>query len=114
MYKELVVGDKTYKLRLTTMALLNIEKALGYNPISLFINMSMDSIPKLKDLLIVFHGMLQPLQHGITFEDACNIFDEYSEEGHTQFDLIPLFMDVFVDGGFLQSDEEEEDNSKNA
>ena len=36
--------------------------------------MSMDSIPKLKDLLIVFHGMLQPLQHGITFEEASTVF----------------------------------------
>jgi hypothetical protein len=113
MYTEFVVGDKVYKLRLTTLSLINIEKALGYNPVQLFIKMKMDEIPKLKDLLIILQGMLEPLQHGTTFEKTCEIFDKYTESGNTQFDLIPLFLQVFTDAGFLR-DEEEEEEVKNA
>ena len=113
MFYELEVGDTVYKLRLTTRALVSIEKALGYNPIQMFMNIDRDNIPKLSEILIMLHGMLISLQHGITLDKVYDIFDKYTEEGHTQFDLIPIFMEVFTMSGFM-SNAEEETELKNA
>ena len=115
MFYELVIGDTVYKLRLTTRALLQIEKNLGYNPIQMFMNIGRNNIPKLSEIMIILNGMLSSLQHGITLEKTYDIFDKYTEEGHTQFDLIPIFMEVFTMSGFMSSaDDEEEIESKNA
>ena len=113
MYYELQVGDKVYKLRLTTRALLQIEKNLGYNPIQMFMGITKDNIPKLADILIILHGMLTSLEHNITMEKTCDIFDQYTEDGHTQFDLIPVFVEVFTMAGFMTANDEEEAESKN-
>ena len=115
MFYELEIGGVVYKLRLTTRALVTIEKELGYNPIQMFMNIAKDNIPRLADILIIFHGMLISLQHGITLDKTYDIFDKYTEEGHTQFDLIPVFSEVFTMGGFMSNAEEEEvEESKNA
>ena len=111
---KIEINGEEYTLRLTTANLLDIEEKLGYNPIGLFIGMRTDKLPKLKDLLIVLHGSMQSLNHGISFAKVCELFDQWCQEGHNQFDLIPIFLDVFVEGGFLNAEAEEEDEPKNA
>ena len=81
MFYELEVGDTVYKLRLTTRALITIEKELGYNPIQMFMNIGRNNIPKLYEIMIILHGMLISLQHGITLDKTYDIFDKYTEEG---------------------------------
>ena len=109
---KIEINGEAYPLRLTTTNLIDIEEKLGYNPIEIFMGMRADKLPKLKDMLIVLHGSLQSLNHGINFIKTCELFDKWCQEGHNQFDLIPLFLDVFTESGFLNGEEEEE--SKNA
>lgn len=102
MYTEFEAGGRTYQLRLTTHGCIQLEKKLGANPLQLFMGIDDDVLPKLSDILIVLHAVLQPLNHGITFEDVCGIYDDYIAEGHTLWDLIPLLIEVFKGAGFLE------------
>ena len=111
MYKEFTVGDRTYKLRLTNKGIENVEKAIGYNPLQMFMGIDNDILPKVSDMITVLHQMLQPYEHGISRNDTFEIFDAFIADGHTMWDLIPVLIDVFREAGFLPKDED--DDSKN-
>ena len=38
LYTELFIGEESFKLRLTTKASVALEKALGYNPITMLMD----------------------------------------------------------------------------
>lgn len=101
MFTELIIGGNAYKLRLNTKASVALEKALGYNAISMFMDIDNGVMPKLGDILIVLHAMLQPMNHGITQDKVYDLFDKYVEEGHNMYDLIPLFVEVFQESGYM-------------
>lgn len=113
MFTELIIGEKSYKLRLNTKASVALEKALGYNAISMFMEIDNGVMPKLGDILIVLHAMLQPMNHGISQEKVYDLFDQYVEEGHNMYDLIPLFIEVFQESGYMPAakDAETADNT---
>ena len=110
MYTEFTAGNRTYKLRLTTMGVVQLEKKLGYNPLQMFMGIDDDVLPKLGDMLTVLHTVLQPLNHSVTFEDTCDIYDAYIADGHTMWELVPLIIEVFKDAGFLEKDDTEPKN----
>ena len=110
MYTEFEVGNRTYKLRLTTMGVVQLEKKLGYNPLQMFMGIDNDILPKLGDMLTVLHQMLQPYNHGITFEETCDIYDSFIAEGHAIWDLMPVFIEAFKDSGFLPKEDAEPKN----
>lgn len=118
MFTTIEIGGVEYKLRLTTRQSIALEKALGYNPISMLMEMDNDVMPKLGEVLIILHSMLQPLQHGITMDKVYEIFDEYVADGHSMFDLIPYFIEVFKQSGYITDAAEGasadvEENAKN-
>lgn len=110
MYTEFTAGNHTYKLRLTTQGTISLEKKLGYNPLQMFMGIDEDVLPKLSDMLIVFHQMLQAYTHGISFEEACEIYDTFIEDGHNIWDFVPVLIEAFIESGFLPR---EEDSPKN-
>lgn len=112
MYTELTIGNETYKLRLTTRNSIALERALGYNPITMFMNMESGAMPKMGDMLIILHSMLQSLHHGISIDKTYDLFDDYVAEGHNLFDLVPVFIEVFQNSGYMSKGnvEEEEKN----
>lgn len=112
-FTELEIGNEVYKLRLNTRGIVALEKALGYNPLEMLLKIDAGEMPKLTDVIIVLHSMLQALQHGITIDKTYDIFDEYSASGKTMFDLIPVFIEVFQNCGFLQTNSAEEETEKN-
>lgn len=101
MFTELIIGGDSYKLRLNTKASVALEKALGYNAISMFMDIDNGIMPKLGDILIVLHAMLQPMNHGISMDKVYDLFDRYVDEGHNMYDLIPLFVEVFQESGYM-------------
>lgn len=105
MYTELKVGDRTYKLRLTTQGCVRLEKKLGANPLQMFMKIDEDVLPKVGDMLIVLHQMLVTYEHGISEDDVYDIFDAYIAEGNTVWDLIPILVETFIDGGFLSKED---------
>lgn len=111
MYTELIIGKDSYKLRLSTKRAVDLERALGFNPLQIFFDVNNGKLPKLSDLMIMLQYFLQDMQHGIKLEDAYDIYDRYVADGHNMFDLIPLFIEVLKESGFMA---EEVDESKNA
>ena len=112
-YTELNIGNETYKLRLTTRASVSLEKALGYNPLSMFMAIERGEMPKLGDMLIILHAMLQPLHHGINLDKTYDLFDNFVAEGHNLFDLVPIFVEVFQESGYMAKANEIEVDEKN-
>jgi hypothetical protein len=106
MLTELNIGGNTYQLRLNTKASIALEKALGYNAISMFMEIDNGVMPKLGDILIVLHAMLQPMNHGLSQDKVFELFDEYVAEGHNMYDLIPLFIEVFQEAGYMPTAKE--------
>lgn len=110
LYTELKVGEEIFKLRLNTKNSIMLERALGYNPITLFMDIEKGKMPKLNDILIIFHSMLQTYQHGMSMDKVYEVFDAYAEkEGKSMFDLIPVFMEVFQQSGYITKAENEEE-----
>lgn len=110
LYTELKVGEEIFKLRLTTKNSITLERSLGYNPITLFMDIEKGKMPKLNDILIILHSMLQTYQHGYDMNKVYELFDAYAEkEGKSMFDLIPVFMEVFQQSGYITKAENEEE-----
>lgn len=105
--KEITIKDKTYQLKLNTRAIVNIEKRLGTNPLNIFMEAAENKIPSIASLMIMFHGMLEPFNHGIKLEDTYDLYDEYCDEGHTIVDFINVLVEVFKEAGFIPEDNNE-------
>ena len=101
LYTELPIGEEIFKLRLNTKNSLMLERALGYNPISLLMDIDKGKMPKLADILIILHAMLQTFQHGYDMNKVYDLFDKYCEDGKSMFDLIPVFVEVFEQSGYI-------------
>ena len=106
MFTELTIGNETYKLRLTTRTSVSLEKALGYNPLTMFMAMDNGNMPKMTDMLIILHSMLQSMHHGISLDKTYDLFDEYVADGHNLFDLVPVFIEVFQESGYMSKTDE--------
>lgn len=125
LYKILTVGEKEYKLKLTTSSTILIEDKLGGNILDPIMGMNATApvdgkgninmkkmnkipLPSLKYLVTVLWGSLQKYQHGMTFDKVCDLVDEYIENGKSQMDLFSEVMDLLTEGGVLGNPEEKE------
>lgn len=114
MYTELIVNGETFKLKLNTRASVQLEKALGYNPITMLMDIDNGIMPKLGDVLLILQACLQAYHHGYNLEKTMDLFDKYVEDGNSMFDLIPLFIEVFQQSGYItKGGDSEEEAEKN-
>lgn len=113
LYTELQIGSEVYKLRLNTRASMGLEKALGYNPITLFMDIENGKMPRLTDIVIILHSCLQAYHHGFNMDKTVDLFDEYVADGHSMIDLIPIFIEVFKQSGYISTEANEDSNEKN-
>ena len=111
LYHEFEAGNKAYKLRLNTRNIIALEKALGCNPLAIFGNG--DTIPTITVMVSILHAAMQPYEHGITLNDAYDIFDNWLDEGHTITDFIPVILEVYKASGLIKPDAKEEFTEKN-
>lgn len=101
-YIDFQVQNKTYKLRLTTRNTVSLEKALGCNPVAIF--GAGDTIPTITVMVRILHASLQALEHGITLDDAYDIFDQWLDEGHVATDFISIIIDIYKASGIIKND----------
>lgn len=117
MYVDFKAGNNEYKLRLSTRDIVSLEKALGCNPISIFIGGAdgKPAIPSVTTMITVLHYSAQKFHHGITFDTACGIFDSYIEDGHTMTDFISVITEIYRVSGLMSggNDKAEDDSTKN-
>lgn len=104
-YINFVAGNKEYKLRLSTRAIIALEKQLGCNPLSIFGDG--DTLPTITTMVYVLHASLQQLNHGITLNDAYDIFDAYLADGHTMTDFLPVMIEIYKVSGLIGNEDTE-------
>ena len=104
LYTAFEVGAKALKLRLTSRACVELEKKLGRNPVAVFLDVNNGRLPTLSDIVAILHACLQPLEHGYTEAAVYALYDEYVEEGHNLFDLVPVLLEVFRTSGLLPAE----------
>ena len=99
MYIDFNAGNKTYKLRLNTRNTVALEKMLGCNPLSIF--RDDEEIPTITNMVNILYCSLLQLNHGISLNDAYDIFDEYIADGNTHSDFLMVIIDVFKISGLI-------------
>lgn len=102
LYVDFKAGEKEYKLRMPTRAVVALEKQLGCNPISIFSNE--EAIPTVTAMVQILHAALQQYEHSITLNDAFDIFDKWLADGNTATDFIPVILEIYKVSGLLQGD----------
>lgn len=108
LFVDFTAGNKEYKLRLSIRATVALEKQLGVNPLMIFGNG--DTIPTITTMVNVLHAALQQYQHGITLNDAYNIFEAWLEDGNSITDFLPIIIEVYKVSGIIKTEEETEKN----
>lgn len=110
-YVDFNAGNREYKLRLTTRNIVALEKKLGCNPLGIF--GSGETIPTITTMVNILHTALLPYNHGITLDNAYDIFDTWLADGHNMTEFIPIILDVYRASGLIgsKSSESEEKNA---
>ena len=108
MYVNFSAGNNDYKLRLSIRATVALEKQLGVNPLMIFNDG--DTIPTITTMVNILHAALQQYNHGISLNDAYNIFEEWLNDGNTVVDFLPIIIDVYKVSGIIQREEAAEKN----
>jgi len=81
-----VSEDKELKLRLTSLQATKVEEKIGANLLKVIMPSEAEAfaLPPLKVMLLLAHGALQKFEHGISFEDVSNLYDDYVDNGGDQ------------------------------
>lgn len=104
MYVDFTAGNKDYKLRLNTRNLIMLEKQLGCNPLAIFGDG--DKLPTVTEMVVVLYASLIQYNHGISLNDAYDIFDNYLADGNTATDFISVILEIYKVSGLIKGDVE--------
>lgn len=107
LYVDFTAGNKEYKLRLNTRAIVALEQKIGCNPLGIFGDG--DTIPTVTTMVTIFHASLQQYHHKVTITDAYDIFDEWLEDGHSTTDFVKIILDIYKSSGIVPNDIETPD-----
>ena len=102
LYTDFNAGGKEYKLRLNTRDIVVLEKQLQCNPLTIFGNG--DKIPTVTTMVTILHSAMQQYQHGITLNDAFDIFDTWLADGNTATDFLTVIVDIFKVSGLIKNE----------
>lgn len=106
MYYEFSAGNKEYRLRLNVRNIVSLEKSLGCNPLAIFGDG--ETIPTVTTMVTILHAALQQYQHGISINDAFDIFDDYIADGKTAVDFVPVILEIYKVSGLIAADATED------
>lgn len=101
LFYDFEAGNKAYRLRLNTRNIVNLERQLGCNPLSIF--GAGDTIPTVSTMVQILYASMQQYNHGVTLEEAYNIFDAYLDDGHTVTDFIPVILEIYKVSGIIKN-----------
>lgn len=120
LYTTLKIGEKDYKLRMSSAKAVEVEQEIGKNPVNVLIDTQTGRLPLMSETMAIFWGALTYYQHGIKREAVYDIYDAYIEDGHTYLDFIQdVLISVFETAGYFKREDLEaqdapkEDDGKN-
>lgn len=108
MFYTLNVGDNSYKLRLNTKNIVELEKSIGKNPLAIFEG---NTLPPITEMVAILHFSLQQYQHSISLNDTYNIFDAYLADGNIMTDFIPIIVEIYKVSGLIKNDKVNEEKN---
>lgn len=108
LYVDFEAGNKSYKLRLNTRNVVMLEKQLGMNPLSIFGDG--DKLPTITEMVNILYCSLIQYNHGISLNDAYDIFDSWLADGNSATDFIPVILEIYKASGLIKGSEVEEKN----
>ena len=92
-----------FECKLTTRALLGIEKALGDNPINLLFKDD-SYVPSLNVMLTILFYSARKYNPTIkSMDDIIEIYDDYLEDGGSLMGLAEFVMELFKDSGMMNT-----------
>lgn len=95
------VGGKSYKLKLRTNAIVELETKYKTNLMNIM-GTGQGGMPALSVMLDVAHAALKDWQHGITKNEVHSLFEKYVEEGGSQLSFyMSVYMEIFAVSGFF-------------
>ena len=95
------VGGKTYKLKLRTPAIVELEQKYKTNLMNIMVS-GQGRVPALSVMLDVAHAAMKDWQHGITKNEVQSLFSKYVEEGGSQLSFyMTVYMEIFTVSGFF-------------
>lgn len=98
-YIDFTAGNKDYKLRLNTRNVVALEKQLGCNPLAIFGNG--ETIPTITVMVAILHASLQQYHHGISVNDAFDIFDAWVEDGNNTVEFVKVILEIYKASGIV-------------
>lgn len=104
LYYDFIVGEETYKLRLSTRSIMTLEKKIGMNPLMIF-GLNGDNIPTVSTMVQVLASSLEQFNHGIGEKEAQDIFDNWLSEGNTVTDFIQIIIEIYKVSGLIKNTE---------
>lgn len=108
MYVDFTADNKDYKLRLNTRTVITLEKQLGCNPLAIFGDGA--GVPTVTQMVNILYCALQPLNHGISLDNAYDIFDAYIADGNSAIDFISVILDIYRVSGLIKGEGATEKN----
>lgn len=93
------IGDREYKLKLTTAMIGKLENKYRTNMLNL---VSEDNIPPLSIMLTILQAAMAPWEHGKTYADVQKLYDRWIEDGGNQMLLFTgILMPTLAVSGFF-------------
>lgn len=87
-----------YKLKLSTEAIIELEKKLNCNLLKILDG----GLPSLQIMAMLIHSALKKYNHGISLSNVNDILDDYFDEGGSQIDLFQnVIIPIFNVSGFF-------------
>lgn len=99
-----VSEDKELKLRLTSLQATKVEEKIGANLLKVFMPAEGEAfaLPPLKVMLLLTHGALQKFEHGISFEDVSDLYDDYVDnDGDQAAFMADVILPMLQVSGFM-------------
>ena len=107
----LTVKGKDYPIKITTRTALDMEEKLGTNPLNTILKIQRnEELPDLKTILVMLHYSLQKLNHGISWNDTLQLFDDYCEDDGSIVTIIELLLQAFIESGLIKVEGENDPN----
>lgn len=104
-----VSEDKELKLRLTSLQATKVEEKIGANLLKVFMPAEGEAfaLPPLKVMLLLTHGALQKFEHGLSFEDVSDLYDDYVDNGGDQAAFMAdVILPTLQVSGFMPREKE--------
>lgn len=101
MYVDFNAGGKDYKLRLNTRNIIALEKQIGMSPLAVFDG---ETFPTISTMVSILWASLQQLNHGISLNDAYDIFDDYLNDGHDVMEFYLIMLEIYKVSGLMRDD----------